>query len=123
MKITRKGWVRKLDKLVGDIVKERDITCVTCGTSASPTAGHLFSRVAYATRWDLDNVFRQCVSCNLKQEYDPYPMMKYAINLLGEDKVEELHFKYRHVSKLKTFQLEELYNKLYKENKHLLDKH
>lgn len=111
-KIARKGLVRKLDKIVGDIVKLRDITCVTCGTSSNPTAGHLFSRVAYGTRWDLDNVFQQCVSCNLKHEYDSYPLMTYAIHLLGEDKVEDLHFKYRHPLKLKDYQLKELYDEL-----------
>lgn len=117
MKITRKGWIRKLDKIVGDIVKARDVTCVVCGSSSNQTSGHLFSRVAYATRWDLDNVFCQCQSCNLKHEYDPYPFFKYATNLLGQDKIDELHFKYRHVCKMKDFQLEELYHKLEEELK------
>lgn len=117
-KITRKGLVRKLDKIVGDIAKLRDRgVCVVCGSSSNPTSGHLFSRVAYSTRWDLDNVFCQCLNCNLKHEHDPYPLMKYATNLLGEEKVEELHFKYRHASKLKDFQLKELYEKLEEELK------
>lgn len=114
-KISRKGWIRKLDNLVGDIVKQRDMTCVCCGSSSNPTSGHLFSRVAYATRWDLDNCFQQCVNCNLKHEYDPYPLMKYATNLLGQDKIEEIHFRWNHPKKFKDFQLEELYHELEKE--------
>lgn len=113
-KITRKGLVRKLDKIVGDIVKARDITCVCCGSASHLTSGHLFSRVAYSTRWDLDNCFAQCLNCNLRHEYDPYPLMKYAINILGQDKVDEIHFKYNHVQKFKDFELEELYKKLEK---------
>ena len=111
-KITRKGLVRKLDKIVGDIVKKRDVTCVCCGTSQNLTPGHLFSRVAYSTRWDLDNVFAQCVNCNFRHESDPYPLMKYAKLILGEDGVEELHFKYVHPVKYRDFQLQELLDEL-----------
>lgn len=111
-KTTRKGWVRKLDKLVGDIVKARDVTCVCCGTSRNLSPGHLFSRVAYSTRWDLDNVFCQCIPCNFRHESDPYPLMNYAEMILGKEGVEELHRKYVTPRKFKDFELEELYNKL-----------
>ena len=111
-KTTRKGWVRKLDALVKQIVIARDITCVCCGTSKNLTPGHLFSRVAYSTRWDLDNVYAQCVNCNFRHESDPYPLTKHAELILGEDGLEDLHYKYVHPIKFKTFELEELYNKL-----------
>jgi hypothetical protein len=118
-KTTRKGWVRKLDKICGDIVKLRDITCVCCGTTKDLTPGHLFSRIAYSTRWDLDNIFAQCKSCNFRHESDPYPLMNYAKLILTEGGVEELHRKYITPEKFKDFQLEELYNKLEK----VLDKY
>jgi 5-methylcytosine-specific restriction endonuclease McrA len=112
--LSRKGIVRKLDKLVGDIVKLRDGQCVVCGSKSNLTSGHLFSRVAYSTRWDLDNLFCQCLSCNLRHEYDPYPLMKYAERVWGREKVEEIHKKYVTPHKFRTFQLIELYEDLNK---------
>ena len=120
-KITRKGIVRKLDKLCGDIVKARDLGCVVCGKSTNLTPGHLFSRVAYSTRWDIErNLFCQCQNCNFRHEFDPYPLMKYATLILGEDTIEELHKDYRTVKKFKTYELEELYDKLKKKYKKYL---
>jgi hypothetical protein len=109
-KTTRKGWVRKLDKICGDIVKLRDGRCVCCGSRENLTPGHLFSRVAYSTRWDLDNIFCQCVNCNFRHESDPFPLMQYVKSVLGEEKVEKLHRKYVNPIKYKDFQLESLYN-------------
>jgi hypothetical protein len=107
-KISRKGLVRKLDKLVGDIVKLRDGACVCCGSKNSLQPGHLFSRVAYSTRWDLDNVFCQCRSCNFKHEYDPYPLTNYYITKFGKGRYDALHARYVTAVPIKTFQLEVL---------------
>jgi 5-methylcytosine-specific restriction endonuclease McrA len=111
-KPSRKTLVRKLDAIVKQIVIDRDVTCVCCGTSQNLTPGHLFSRVAYSTRWDLDNVFAQCINCNFRHESDPYPLMNYAELILGKDGVEALHFKYVHPIKYKDFQLQELLDQL-----------
>jgi hypothetical protein len=116
-KISRKGWVRKLDALVKEIVIKRDEMCVCCGTRSNLTPGHLFSRVAYSTRWDLTNVYAQCASCNSRHERDPYPLTNYFIEIWGRKKLDELHFKYVHPVKYKDFQLEELYNQLKEEAK------
>ncbi len=113
-KITRKGVVRKLDKLVGDIVKQRDGLCVTCGSMNNLQPGHLFSRVAYSTRWDLNNTYCQCRNCNLKHEYDPYPLTNYFIEIWGRKKLDALHRQYVTPRKFKTYELEELYNELSK---------
>ena len=121
-KTTRKGWVRKLDHLVSQLVIARDGKCIVCGTTQNLTCGHLFSRVAYSTRWDLDNCYAQCLSCNLKHEYDPYPMMT-AVELLKDEVtwpemkakkhfIENLHRKYVTPHKYKTYELEELFNEL-----------
>jgi 5-methylcytosine-specific restriction endonuclease McrA len=114
-KLTRKGIVRKLDKLVSQIVIARDGKCIVCGTTQNLTCGHLFSRVAYSTRWDLDNCYAQCLSCNLRHEYDPYPMTQAVILKLfngGTTTLDILHYKYVTVHKFKTYELEELYEEL-----------
>lgn len=104
-KITRKGLVRRLDKAVSVYVIKRDKYCCCCGTTNNLTAGHVFSRVAYSTRWDLKNVFAQCLSCNLKHEYDPYPMFDFYVKKFGKKKLDALHIKYKQVSKLKDYDL------------------
>lgn len=111
-KITRKGIVRKLDKIVGDIVKARDGKCIVCECRSTLEPGHLFSRIAYSTRWDLENVYAQCHLCNFRHENDPYPMMDMVERILSKKKVEALHRRYVTPRKFKTFELEELYETL-----------
>lgn len=123
-KITRKGVVRKLDKLVSEIVIKRDGRCIVCGSTKNLTCGHLFSRIAYSTRWELgknivgylwpSNCYAQCLSCNLRHEYDPYPMMSKVIGTYGQKLVDDLHREYVTPRKFKTYELVELYEKLSK---------
>lgn len=117
-KITRKGIVRKLDALVSKYVRTMWRRCVVCGTTENLTAGHLFSRVAYSTRWDIHhggNTYAQCASCNLSHEYDPYPFTRWYLDNFGEKKYDELHT--RHVTPriFKTWQLVELCEEIQKE--------
>ncbi len=78
-KPTRKSLVRTLDKAFGDFIKLRDEKCVTCGATEHLQCGHLFSRVAYSTRWDDRNAFCQCRSCNMRHEYDPGPLTMHFL--------------------------------------------
>ncbi len=111
-KITRKGIVRKLDKIVGDIVKKRDKRCVCCTSSYNLQPGHLFSRVGYSTRWDLKNVFVQCQTCNFKHTYDPYPLTNYFLTKFGKKAYDKLHLKYVIPQRFTTPQLVDLYDEL-----------
>jgi len=117
-KISRKGLIKKLDSIVSKIVIDRDSRCMCCGTTNQLTAGHLFSRRGYSTRWDLDNVYAQCWPCNYKQKVtgDPYPLMNYAIKKHGQKLIDELHRRYVTPHKFKTYELELLYQNLEKEN-------
>lgn len=111
-KASRKTIVRKLDKLCGDIVKGRDGKCVICGTREKLTPGHIFSRIAYSTRWDLQNIATQCQSCNFRHESDPYPLFNWFTARYGIGALDELHKRYVTPRKFKTYQLEELYQSL-----------
>jgi hypothetical protein len=117
-KPSRKTIVRKLDALVKEIVIARDGKCIVCGTTQNLTPGHLFSRVAYSTRWDLDNVYAQCLNCNFRHESDPYPMIQAVCSKQMTDHpavdewLDDLHRKYVTPHKYKTYELEELYNEL-----------
>jgi len=111
-KISRKTWIRRLDRLVSKIVLSRDKSCVVCGSDKNLTAGHLFSRVAYSTRWDLDNVYCQCKSCNLRHEYDFYPLLRKVIDKFGIEFCDNLHARFKTRKIFKSSNLEELYNSL-----------
>jgi hypothetical protein len=129
-KISRKGIVKKLDSLVSKIVIARDKKCIICGSTNKLGCGHLFSRIAYSTRWDLDNCYASCWACNFRHEYDPYPMQMACKNLWGERHLGmcnppltikdlenwlfELHYRYVHPVKYKTYELAELYERLNK---------
>ena len=116
-KPSRKTLDKKLNALVREIVLKRDKRCVTCGATPQQQimeAGHLFSRVAHSTKWDLKNIYLQCKSCNSKHETDAHPLMRYAESVHGREAIDALHRKYWDTKPFKTWQMEELYEELLK---------
>lgn len=107
-KKSRKSLVRTLDKAFGDYIKERDRRCVTCGSVQNLQPGHLFSRVAFSTRWDTRNCFCQCRNCNFRHEYDPGPLTMYFLKRFGTAAYEELHRRHRITVKYSDSMLEEM---------------
>lgn len=124
-KITRKGWIRKLDAIVKEIVLIRDKECVTCPywrmhqATHTPSKvmepGHLFTRAAYSTRWNLANVFKQCHNCNLKHEHDAYPFTRFYLDQFGQAAYDDLHKMYVVAVPIKTWELEAKYHELEQE--------
>lgn len=107
-KTSRKNLVRTLDKVVSDYIRTRDGRCVVCGTTENLTNGHLFSRVAYSTRWEELNCHAQCYGCNLRHEHDFYPYQNYFVKRYGQKAYEDLHFRYRQTSKFSNVQLQHM---------------
>src|SRR3990167_10059464 len=96
--ISRKGMYAKLDKIVSEIVINRDRKCVVCGRKTTLGTGHIFSRRHLATRWDVvpdGNCHCQCWSCNFHHVRDQHDYFIWYINLYGLDKFEELRRRYR----------------------------
>lgn len=108
IRASRKALVKKLDNLVSLIVRLRDGRCIQCHSKESLTCGHLFSRTAYSTRWDLGNCYGQCLAHNLRHEYDPYAMTLAVTNLKGKEYVDDLYRRWHTPVILKDFQLEEM---------------
>lgn len=99
---SRKSLVRELDKAFSDYIRERDgWRCVTCGETDRELlqCGHLFTRAAYSTRWVEANAVCQCSRCNLRNEYDPYPLTTYFLDRFGREKYDELHRLHRTTAK------------------------
>jgi hypothetical protein len=106
-KPTRKSLVRRLDHVFSQYIIERDGHCVTCGATENLQCGHLFSRIAYSTRWQKNNAFCQCASCNLTHEHDPGPLTLYFMKNYGSEAAyEELHRQYRTTTKLRDADLQ-----------------
>jgi len=114
MSSNRKKLVAKLDRVFSKYIRARDKRCVICGRTDKLTCGHLFSRVAYSTRWEPDNAFCQCTGCNLSHEHDPLPLVRYAEKIHGKEKIDALHRTYRTTRKFSDADLRELIDK-YKE--------
>jgi hypothetical protein len=111
MKSERKKLVDKLDKAVSAYVRSRDKACVTCGSTERLGCGHIFSRVAHSTRWDISeqgNCWCQCWGCNYRHEFDPYPYFTWYEKKFGKEALEELHQKFKTPHKYKDFELQEM---------------
>jgi len=114
-KISRKGIVKKLDKVVSDYVRAKDRFCVVCGSTNQLGSGHVFSRKAYNTRWDITdngNVHCQCWSCNYRHVRDQYPYFKWYQDRFGMKKFDKLRRRFKTIKKYKTYELVELYEEL-----------
>jgi hypothetical protein len=90
-KSDRKKLVKELDRVFSLYIRARDKKCCLCGTTESLQCGHLFSRVAYSTRWDEANCYAQCASCNLKHEHNAWPFYRWFIGIYGQKAFDDLH--------------------------------
>jgi len=115
MKPERQKIVKKLDTIVSEIVRKRDKVCVVCGSNFRLTAGHIFSRTSYSTRWDVSsdgNVHCQCLRCNFRHVRDSYPYFNWYQKKFGVNQFDLLRRKYSGTVKWSTPQLGELYDRL-----------
>ena len=72
--------------------------------------GHLFSRIAYSTRWNESNLYPICSYSNIAMENDPVvarQLLEYAESLWGEVAIAELYRLYRSAVPVKTFEIQE----------------
>lgn len=111
-KTERKLLEQKLDKLVREIVLDRDVRCVcpppSRGHGNVLQAGHLITRSKEATRWGLDNVHAQCNSCNILHEYMPHIYTNWYVINFGVEKFNSLCESAEKVQKLQLYELQEL---------------
>lgn len=88
---SRKTLVRELDRHFSLFIRARDSNkCRICGSTYMPQCGHIFSRVAYATRWDVRNAVCMCAGCNIRHESNAWPVIKWFKETFGEELLDEL---------------------------------
>ena len=99
-KLSNKGLTTKLDDIVRDIVRKRDLdwrgygSCITCRKIVAKDTsdpGHYISRKYHSVRWNLKNVHVQCIYCNrfMHGKADEYAL--FLIDKYGQGILEELH--------------------------------
>ena len=107
-KSERKKLVARLDKVFSEYIRQRDGACVICGKRDRLTAGHLFTRTAYSTRWDVLNTHCQCTGCNLRHETDWVPFETRFKDKYGEEEFDKLYKKHHTTVKYSNGRLVEL---------------
>ena len=123
-KISIKGWDRKLNPLIRQIVIARDEGCVTCPLwrKIKPDympgdvlqGGHLFTRGAKSVKYDLKNVYCQCNRCNFLHEYHPDILTSYVLTIIGQEGYDRLVINRHTIKKWTASELELLYGTLEK---------
>ena len=111
IKLSRKGLIKKLDKLVSDYIIKRDGRCVICGATSNLNNGHIFSRRNFATRWDMTedgNCHCQCYPCNFKHKHNTYPYNNWYVKKFGIKKFDKLYQRWNTIHRLKDWQIKEL---------------
>ena len=115
-RISRKGLIRKLDKVFSIYIRTRNakneiVECVTCGVKkhfSEMDAGHFVSRRHYATRWASSNCHVQCKKCNNWGAGESYLMGKYIDRTYGEGTADELITMSRQIKKFTDEDLKDL---------------
>ena len=95
---TRKYYVRKLQELVNKWVRLRDEgkDCISCDVILNSSikkfdAGHYFSAGHYPElRFNLDNIFGQCVECNRHKRGNLIEYRPKLIERIGEERFQQL---------------------------------
>lgn len=87
-----KEWDKQLWKLVSKTIRIRDnYTCVQCGRQENNNdCGHLITRIRTATKFNPENLFCQCKSCNKKHSVNPHPFTIWFMDRYGEKKYRAL---------------------------------
>jgi len=92
-KTNRKKYVKAADNAMRDYILKKYPKCVICNSTENLQAGHLITSKNYSTRWDEDNVFTQCRSCNLLHEYHPETFTLWYIKKFGLSQYELLVYR------------------------------
>jgi len=119
-RVSRKKALALADRAYATSIKDRDDwTCICCGVrlyrSSRMHCGHLISRRKMAVRFDPENTYSQCASCNFLHNHYPDKMTLKVIQKIGFERYVALCARANETRQYKVFELEEIAEK-YKES-------
>ena len=104
------GKVETVTYTVHDYSTDTDVQYDKVVSHGNIVCGHLFSRIAYSTRWDQRNLYCLCSHCNMGMENDPViaeKLLRYAESLWGVEGIEELHQLYALARQVLTYEIQD----------------
>jgi hypothetical protein len=111
--MTKSDYTKILQQLVNKYVRMRDIgkPCISCEKpiTGKTDAGHLFSVGNYpSVRFDLRNIFAQCITCNQFNGGNIHEYRKNLINKIGITEFEDLERKAHETRKFSIPEINEM---------------
>lgn len=110
--VTKTKLKKELDKVFSIFIRKRDKgVCISCGVKKDikeMQCGHYISRGNMSTRWDEENCYCQCVSCNVFKNGN-YPAFTVALQRkFGDDFPKKLYKRGKKVKQWTTKEIKEL---------------
>ena len=110
-KITKRGLIKKLDKLVSQIVRLRGV-CARCGKGAEQITlqcAHIYGRRNLSVRFDQENCLALCYACHFHWAHrEPILFTEFVQEYLGEERYTSLKHKARSIKKWTIEEMQEL---------------
>lgn len=97
-----------LDKLVYQILLLRDQKCIQCGSIYNLGTGHVFPRRCRYLRWNLENVWLQCASCNHNHNLHKEVYFDKIRSIIGADRFQILETEWNQSKKLTIDDIQQL---------------
>ena len=108
-KKSKSFFIKKLDKIVSEIVRARGY-CVKCGKQNGLQCCHIFHRRHFVIRWDLKNLLCLCSGCHIFWAHkEPIEFGEFVQNFLGKKKYIELRQRANTIKKWEIWELQDLY--------------
>lgn len=110
-KTPRAKLIKKLDKLVSEIVRSKGL-CERCGKEDTLACAHIFSRRNLRIRWTLSNLLCLCYRCHIHWAHkEPIQFTRWVTTFRDIDELEKILQDNR---PMKIFELEEKLEELLK---------
>ena len=117
--MTKRAKLRKKLDLLWSVKVKEGGRCEKCGKTTYLNAHHFYSRSSLSTRWDLNNGFCLCslhhtLGSKFSAHKTPADFVDWAIELRGDDWINNLRDKHNTIVKYSIKDLEEMLYELHK---------
>jgi hypothetical protein len=119
-KISRKGIINKLDKLISVQIRARGM-CERCGKKENLQCAHIYSRSYKHLRWEPENLICLCSGCHFWWHQNPAEAIIWVMDIRDIKKLKKIR---QNTTPIKDWQLQAMLDEMKEEDdfiKHDLD--